>query len=60
MTISLDYWYSHMVFYSKGDYDGAIDQYIRTIGQLEPSYVIRKVHLHDPTGRSHLLTNHLF
>ena len=27
----------------KGDYDGAIEQYIRTIGQLEPSYVIRKV-----------------
>eukprot|EP01027_Heterolobosea_sp_BB2_P011996 GEZU01017408.1.p1 GENE.GEZU01017408.1~~GEZU01017408.1.p1 ORF type:complete len:1030 (+),score=311.54 GEZU01017408.1:190-3090(+) len=28
--------------YSKGDYDGAIGQYIRTIGKLEPSYVIRK------------------
>lgn len=31
------------ISYSKGDYDGAIDQYIRTIGELEPSYVIRKV-----------------
>lgn len=30
--------------YSKNDYDGAIAQYIRTIGKLEPSYVIRKVY----------------
>lgn len=30
--------------HSKGDYDGAIAQYILTIGRLEPSYVIRKVH----------------
>ncbi|KAL1924471.1 uncharacterized protein VTP21DRAFT_4125 [Calcarisporiella thermophila] len=28
--------------YSKGDYEGAMQQYIRTIGKLEPSYVIRK------------------
>ena len=28
---------------SKGDHDGAMKQYIRTIGHLEPSYVIRKV-----------------
>ncbi|XP_019628396.1 PREDICTED: vacuolar protein sorting-associated protein 11 homolog [Branchiostoma belcheri] len=28
--------------YSKGDYDGAINQYVKTIGKLEPSYVIRK------------------
>lgn len=28
--------------YSKGDHDGAIKQYIKTIGHLEPSYVIRK------------------
>ncbi|CAB4024642.1 vacuolar sorting-associated 11 homolog, partial [Paramuricea clavata] len=28
--------------YSKGDHDGAMKQYIRTIGHLEPSYVIRK------------------
>ncbi|EGC37991.1 hypothetical protein DICPUDRAFT_76416 [Dictyostelium purpureum] len=28
--------------YAKGDYDGAIAQYLCTIGQLEPSYVIRK------------------
>ncbi len=31
------------LFCSKGDYDGAIAQYILTIGKLEPSYVIRKV-----------------
>ncbi|KAG1669413.1 Vacuolar protein sorting-associated protein 11 [Nymphon striatum] len=28
--------------YMKGDHDGAINQYIKTIGKLEPSYVIRK------------------
>jgi len=29
--------------YSKGDYDGAMQQYVQTIGFLQPSYVIRKV-----------------
>lgn len=28
--------------YRKGDYDGAINQYIKTIGSSEPSYVIKK------------------
>jgi hypothetical protein len=28
---------------SKRDYDGAVQQYVKTIGLLEPSYVIRKV-----------------
>ncbi|XP_040575131.1 vacuolar protein sorting-associated protein 11 homolog [Lepeophtheirus salmonis] len=28
--------------YVKGDYSGAIDNYCKTIGQLEPSYVIRR------------------
>lgn len=28
--------------YSNGDYDGAMHQYILTIGQVQPSYVIRK------------------
>jgi hypothetical protein len=28
--------------YEKGDHSGAIDQYEKTIGTLEPSYVIRK------------------
>lgn len=28
---------------SKGDRAGAIEQYIKTIGKLEPSYIIRKV-----------------
>lgn len=28
--------------YSKGDFPGSVDQYTRTIGYLEPSYVIRK------------------
>ena len=29
--------------YSKGDYDGAMNQYVQTIGHLQPSYVVRKV-----------------
>jgi hypothetical protein len=29
--------------YSKGDHSGAIEQYIKTIEKIEPSYVIRKV-----------------
>ena len=29
--------------YNKADYVGAMEQYCKTIGQLEPSYVIRKV-----------------
>ncbi|KAI0223399.1 Vacuolar protein sorting-associated protein 11 [Massospora cicadina] len=29
--------------YSKGDYESAMSQYLLTLGQLEPSYVIRKV-----------------
>ncbi|KAI8913496.1 hypothetical protein EDD86DRAFT_200662 [Gorgonomyces haynaldii] len=28
--------------YQKGDFDGAMKQFIKTIGHLEPSYVIRK------------------
>lgn len=28
--------------YGKGDHSGAIEQYVKTIGKLEPSYVIRK------------------
>lgn len=28
--------------YSKGDFAGSVDQYIKTIGFLEPSYVIRR------------------
>lgn len=28
--------------YAKGDYWGAIEQYTKTIGRLEPSYIIRK------------------
>ncbi|KAI7856217.1 hypothetical protein BDC45DRAFT_581080 [Circinella umbellata] len=42
--------------YLKGDYDGAIEQYIRTIGQLEPSYVIRKF---LDAQRIYNLTNYL-
>jgi hypothetical protein len=30
-------------FYTKGDYDGAMQQYAHTIRHLEASYVIRKV-----------------
>lgn len=29
--------------YNKGDYDGAMQQYQKTIGYTQPSYVIRKV-----------------
>lgn len=29
--------------YSKADYDGAMQQFVQTIGYLQPSYVIRKV-----------------
>ncbi|CAG8553416.1 4440_t:CDS:10 [Paraglomus brasilianum] len=42
--------------YSKGDYDNAMSQYIRTIGQLEPSYVIRKF---LDAQRIHNLVNYL-
>jgi vacuolar protein sorting-associated protein 11 len=30
--------------YAKADYDGAMQQFVQTIGWLQPSYVIRKVH----------------
>ncbi|KAK2167121.1 hypothetical protein LSH36_32g21058 [Paralvinella palmiformis] len=33
--------------YGKGDHDGAIQQYIKTIGKLEASYVIRKTEGRD-------------
>eukprot|EP00795_Rhopilema_esculentum_P008547 gene8547-14548_t len=42
--------------YSKGDHDGAIQQYIRTIGHLEASYVIRKF---LDAQRIHNLTDYL-
>ncbi|CAI8032330.1 Vacuolar protein sorting-associated protein 11 homolog [Geodia barretti] len=42
--------------YSKGDFDGAIEQYILTIGKLEPSYVIRKF---LDAQRIHNLTDYL-
>lgn len=29
--------------YAKGDHSGAVEQYIKTIGKLGPSYVIKKV-----------------
>jgi Tfp pilus assembly protein PilF len=29
--------------YGRGEYDGAMQQYVQTIGHLQPSYVIRKV-----------------
>lgn len=31
--------------YSKGDFDGAMGQFVKTLGFLQPSYVIRKVSL---------------
>ncbi|CAG8559847.1 5223_t:CDS:10 [Funneliformis caledonium] len=42
--------------YSKVDYDSAMAQYIRTIGQLEPSYIIRKF---LDAQRIHNLVNYL-
>lgn len=42
--------------YGKQDYDEAMAQYIRTIGQLEPSYVIQKF---LDAQRIHNLTNYL-
>lgn len=31
--------------YAKADYDGAVQQYLKTIGHVPPSYVIRKVYI---------------
>lgn len=31
--------------YVKGDFDGAMAQFVKTLGHLQPSYVIRKVGL---------------
>ena len=31
--------------YVKGDFDGAMRQFLKTIGHVQPSYVIRKVRL---------------
>ncbi|CAO3609654.1 unnamed protein product [Cunninghamella blakesleeana] len=42
--------------YTRANYDGAMEQYIRTIGQLEPSYVIRKF---LDAQRIYNLTNYL-
>ena len=42
--------------YSKHDYDGAMTQYVSTIGYLEPSYVIRKF---LDAQRIHNLTSYL-
>ncbi|KAI9088717.1 hypothetical protein DFS34DRAFT_708836 [Phlyctochytrium arcticum] len=42
--------------YSKGEYDSSIQQYVQTIGQLEPSYVIRKF---LDAQRIHNLTSYL-
>jgi len=35
--------YGDYLYKERGDHDGAIEQYIKTIGKLEPSYVIRRV-----------------
>ena len=46
------------IFFSKGDHDGAIKQYIKTIGHLEPSYVIRKVSKQQLTNYEKLTTKY--
>ncbi len=47
-------WGDHL--YSKGEYDAAMAQYGETIGQLEPSYVIRRF---LDAQRIHSLTSYL-
>ncbi|WWD18724.1 hypothetical protein CI109_103178 [Kwoniella shandongensis] len=42
--------------YSKGDFDGAMGQFVRTLGNLQPSYVIRKF---LDAQRIHNLTTYL-
>ncbi len=42
--------------YQRGDYDGSVQQYIKTIDRLEPSYVIRKF---LDAHRIHNLTTYL-
>ncbi|WRT68039.1 uncharacterized protein IL334_005014 [Kwoniella shivajii] len=42
--------------YSKGDFDGAMGQFVRTLGHLQPSYVIRKF---LDAQRIHNLTTYL-
>ncbi|KZV92880.1 hypothetical protein EXIGLDRAFT_740253 [Exidia glandulosa HHB12029] len=42
--------------YGKGDYDGAMQQFIKTLGHLQPSYVIRKF---LDAQRIHNLTTYL-
>lgn len=45
--------------YSKSDFDGAMGQYLATVGKLEPSYVIRKFldaqRIHNLTSYLHAL-----
>ncbi len=45
--------------YSKGDYDGAMNQYVQTIGHLQPSYVVRKVKIVQMLFLRRLLTTPL-
>ncbi|KAI8826715.1 uncharacterized protein EV422DRAFT_511151 [Fimicolochytrium jonesii] len=65
MPIGGDYDYGTLVeiykkyadwLYSKSEYDSAMEQYIQTIGHLEPSYVIRKF---LDAQRIHNLTSYL-
>jgi hypothetical protein len=43
-------------FYNSGDHEGAMDQYIKTIGEVQPSYVIRKVEQLSPSTSYKMLT----
>ena len=38
--------------YIKGDYDGAMQQYVQTIGHVQASYVIRKVSMCPQTNHT--------
>ncbi|XP_067935416.1 vacuolar protein sorting-associated protein 11 homolog isoform X2 [Watersipora subatra] len=55
--------YGDYLYTERGDHDGAIEQYMKTIGRLEPSYVIRKFldaqRLHNLTAYLEELHNKL-
>lgn len=60
--------------YARRDYGAAVAEYCETVGQLEPSYVIRRfldaqrihnlaaylAHLHAKVGRIHSSSNRVF
>lgn len=47
-------------FYAKGDYDGAMAQFVQTIGWIQPSYVIRKVNWKNERERVYTFSDSFF